>query len=109
MIKARILEDGKKGYTGFRIKGHAGYADSGSDIVCAAVSILVINTVNSIESFTKATCDVRSKKKTGLIECRIISGNDEDCQLLIRNLILGLTIIQKEYGKEYIEIVVKKQ
>ena len=28
-------------------KGHAGYAEEGQDIVCAAVSALVINTVNS--------------------------------------------------------------
>ena len=38
--------------TGFRIEGHAGYAKHGKDIVCAAVSALVMNTMNSIHSFT---------------------------------------------------------
>ena len=35
-------------YVDFVSKGHAGYAEEGYDIVCAAVSVLIINTVNSI-------------------------------------------------------------
>ena len=40
------------------MSGHAGYDDIGKDIVCAAVSVLVINTLNSIERFTddKTSC-----------------------------------------------------
>ena len=37
------------------MEGHAGFAAYGNDIVCAAVSALVINTVNSIEAFTEDT------------------------------------------------------
>ena len=33
-------------YTGFRIEGHAGYADEGEDIICAGISVLAINFVN---------------------------------------------------------------
>ena len=39
-------------YSGVRLSGHAGFDDSGRDIICAAVSTLVFNTVNSIEVFT---------------------------------------------------------
>ena len=35
------------------MQGHAGYAEPGQDIVCAAVSALVINTINAIEAFTE--------------------------------------------------------
>ena len=35
-------------YVGFSSKGHAGYADEGYDIICAAVSVLTVNTINSI-------------------------------------------------------------
>ena len=53
-------------YKSFHINGHAMYAEAGSDIVCAAVSALVINTINSIEEFTDDpfTCDCRD----GMIE-----------------------------------------
>ena len=39
-------------YVSFTSKGHAGYAEEGYDIICAAVSALIINTVNSLEQLT---------------------------------------------------------
>ena len=45
--KKRIL------YLDFMSKGHAGYAEEGQDIVCAAVSALDHYTVNSLEQFTE--------------------------------------------------------
>ena len=39
-------------YLDFLSRGHAGYAEEGQDIVCAAVSALIITTVNSLEKFT---------------------------------------------------------
>ena len=35
-------------YAGFKVVGHAGYAEEGYDIICAAVSVLVVNAVNSM-------------------------------------------------------------
>lgn len=37
------------------VSGHAGYAEKGHDIVCAAVSILIYNLQNSIERLTEDT------------------------------------------------------
>ena len=38
---------------GVQLEGHAEFGRRGRDIVCSAVSILYINLVNSLESFTK--------------------------------------------------------
>ena len=38
---------------GFDLEGHAGYSEAGTDIVCAAVSVLVINTINAVEMYTE--------------------------------------------------------
>ena len=47
MTHAVIFEkSGSHEIVGFQTEGHAGYADAGSDIVCAAISVLVINTIN---------------------------------------------------------------
>ncbi len=35
------------------MEGHAGYADEGEDIICAAVSALALNFFNSVETFTE--------------------------------------------------------
>ena len=39
MIKVTLLTEGEK--LSLRLEGHAGYAEEGKDIVCAAASILV--------------------------------------------------------------------
>ena len=48
-------------YLEFVSKGHAGYAEEGQDIVCAAVSVLVINTVNSLRGVLQ-TISLRYRK-----------------------------------------------
>ena len=71
-------------YKSFHINGHAMYAEAGSDIVCAAVSALVINTINSIEEFTD---DLSAAT-----------------ELLMDSLMLGLTNIVEAYGEEYLKV-----
>ena len=53
-------------YVSFTSKGHAGYAEEGQDIICAAVSALVINTVNSLEQLTKRFT-LKQKKSDGFV------------------------------------------
>ena len=53
MIHVTIFQNKYKECVGFQTEGHAEYANPGQDIVCAAASILVINTINAIEEFTE--------------------------------------------------------
>ena len=86
-----------------RSKGHAGYADKGQDIVCAAVSVLLINTVNSLDRFTEDEI-LLSDVKSGDLEFSFPKGSSHDGDLLMKSLILGLKEIAKEYGEEYISL-----
>ena len=55
-------------FLGFDCLGHAGYAEEGEDIVCAAISALVINTINSLEMFTRGNIFYSdSDEETGMI------------------------------------------
>ena len=38
--------------TGITVDGHAGYAETGKDIICASVSVLAQGLVHSLESLT---------------------------------------------------------
>ncbi|MDD5899779.1 MAG: ribosomal-processing cysteine protease Prp [Lachnospiraceae bacterium] len=91
--------------TGFSSEGHAGYAKHGKDIVCAAVSALVMNTMNSIHSFTSDVFDYSEDEKKGMIDFRIVSEPSPETTLLLKSLILGLQSIQEEYGEKYLRIV----
>lgn len=88
-------------YRTFSIEGHAGYADSGQDIVCAAVSALVINTINSIEEFTDDAfaCDCEDGAIKGW---EFASDVSKETDLLMDSLMLGLENIRKSYGEEYL-------
>ena len=90
--------------TGFRIEGHAGYAKQGKDIVCAAVSALVMNTMNSIHSFTTDVFDYKEDEKKGMVDFRIISEPCPETKLLLKSLSLGLQGIQETYGEKYLRI-----
>ena len=43
MIKVSIYKNENNVITGIKLTGHAEYSEKGKDIVCAAVSVLVIN------------------------------------------------------------------
>ena len=83
-------------------KGHAYYADKGKDIVCAAVSVLLINTVNSIELYTDDIMEV--KEDDGMLDIRFPNSLSHDAGLLVSALILGLKEIAKEYGSDFITL-----
>ena len=97
-------------YVGFRTKGHAEYAEHGQDVVCAAVSILVENAINSIETFAQDDfqCEIQEKKGAVIYEItsRPISTT---AQLLLKSLVLGLKGIEDQYGKKYLKVHFKKK
>ena len=66
--------------TGFHMEGHAGYADRGSDIVCASISVLAINCVNSIEEFTEDSFSEGMDEERGMIVTVYAIGNRTYCR-----------------------------
>ncbi len=107
MIKATLFLNQDDKYVGFSIKGHAGYADKGQDIVCAAVSTLAITTCNAVETFTDLEFE-GSMDPNGSIDFKFSSDTDEKGQLLLSTLALGLSEISKEYGKKFLEVHYKE-
>jgi len=103
MIRIKIFRNSNGDIYGFRLKGHADYAEEGSDIVCSAVSVLTVNTINSIELFTdeQYNCETDGKKG-GYLECMLPNVKDgsknHDAQLLLKAMLNGLNDIEKEYG-----------
>lgn len=104
MTTVTIYQDRNGTYTGFDCEGHSGYGDEGNDIVCASVSALVINTVNSIESLTDDPCRSEADEDGAVIRLRLEKGYSRDTDLLIRSMILGLNDIRKSYSA-YLQIL----
>lgn len=101
MIDIRLLTDGKQ-CRGFISRGHAGFADEGNDIICSAVSVLLINTVNSVEAFTDDAFTV--DEDDGYL-CMKLSGEvSEKASLLLDALALGLHSIEETYGRSFLKV-----
>ena len=94
----------RDGYQGFTLTGHAGYAESGSDIVCAAISVLVINTINAMETLAGEKMEVVAGEEDGVIDVVFVNPVNEKTKLLMDTMILGLKSIAQQYGKKYLRL-----
>lgn len=94
MTNIRVSSKGGK-ITGFVCRGHAGYAEEGSDIVCAAVSALTTCCVNALETVAKVT--LRVKVKDGLLEVLLPGTDSHDAQVILRSMVQGLRDVSEEY------------
>ncbi len=105
MITVKVTK--KNGnYVSFTSSGHAGYADEGYDIFCAAVSALTINTVNSLEEFTEEKFE--AEDRDGYISIRFHGENTYEGKLLMDSLLLGLTQIEHSYQRQYLQVKVRE-
>lgn len=112
MIKVTIYKTDRHEFAGFDAQGHAGFANGGMDIVCAAASALIINTMNAIERYTSDRTSVvtdDSEEVQGLIQFRFKEKPTHDAQLLLKTMILGLEEIEDDSDYEpYIDIIFKE-
>ena len=105
MVDIIIYKNEQNECVGFETSGHAGFAEAGQDIVCAAVSILIINTINAIEAFTKNETMLDTDDGQGIIRCRIKGQPAKETTLLLETMILGLqTMVDDENYEQYIDL-----
>ncbi len=98
MVKAVFLKDVSGFLCGFRVCGHAGFAELGQDIVCAAVSsasYLVVNTIVDVMRVNPRKLWF-SEGELGLVL------GDADlciCDFLLRGFFLHLEAMSEQYPK----------
>ena len=101
MIHVTIFQNKYKECVGFQTEGHAEYADPGQDIVCAAASILVINTINAIENYGRCASWFGDEMGMILIIWIIL----QRCTAFLNTMILGLEqMVDDDNYAEYIDL-----
>ena len=104
MITVKVIRD-KSGICGIESRGHADFAEYGSDIVCAGVSALMINAANSLEQFTEDELKIEEGGADGgYLMFRLGSERSAEAELLMKSLILGLRSIEETYGNQYLTL-----
>ncbi len=93
MIRAEFYESQGK-LKGFSISGHAGYAENGFDIVCAAVSSAVELTANLITDGFNIPAKVMAENDT--VIC-MVESSDQNSDKLLKMLNIHLGYISEEF------------
>lgn len=101
MIKIQVLKENHK-ISHIKISGHSGYSTSGSDIVCAAISSIVVTTVNGILSIGKT---IEANDDGDTLEIQVLS-HDEVTDKLLLNMIQLFEGIETQYKKN-VKVYVK--
>ena len=70
MTSVRIVKSKITGYKSFEVSGHSGYAEEGSDIICAAVSTSTELILSILEKFSVDT-RLKIREDTAYVLCEI--------------------------------------
>lgn len=97
MIEVTIKENTSGYISGIIVKGHAGYAQKGADIVCAAVSILTFSTLEALKKHYYV--DIR--EDDGLIECHVLNPGKAS-NLIVETFVNGIKALTEQY-EEYVK------
>ncbi|MDD3746059.1 MAG: ribosomal-processing cysteine protease Prp [Anaerostipes sp.] len=88
-----------------KAEDHAGFAEEGQDIVCAAVSVLITNFVNSLEQLASIKPQVGMQEGED-VEIHVVFPEEltDQGKLLLDSFILGLTYLEHEY-QSYVKVI----
>ena len=86
---------------GFDVKGHSGYDDEGSDIVCAAVTSAVRLCECTINDVLGLEASVKVRQKDASISLKLPGSlgqtNESTCQAMLTALMVYFTELHEEY------------
>ena len=89
--------------------GHAGYAKKNQpDVLCAAISALVIGTINSLEELAGERMSVSTDEDTGFIRCDFQDILQEKSSFLIDSMVFSLKNLSREYGERYLQVKIEE-
>ena len=98
MIRLTLHESNGQ-LTGFQCVGHAGYAEEGQDIVCAAVSILTTTCANALESVAGVLPKVQALPGSMTLSLPRDAGHD--AQVILLAMRQGLRDLAEEYPRYF--------
>lgn len=101
MIEINLVRNRDKEIVSFTVSGHAGFADKGSDIVCAAVTTAAMTAVNGLTDV--AGIEAEPVVREGYLACTlpetISKKKRHDAGLLLDSMVLTFQNLEAQYGK----------
>ena len=87
--------------TGFDSRGHSGYAEAGSDIVCAAVTSAIRLVEATVNAVLGLAASVKVRAQDASISLRLPGGLDPTAESTCQSLLTGLMVYFAQLHDEY--------
>ena len=120
MIQADFFVNASGDLTGFRLTGHSGSAEQGSDIVCAAVSSAAYMTANTVSDVLRVQAHITADEgymsvrqahitaDEGYMSVRVAERDVRACRDLLEGFKLHLLGLEEQYPQNiqvsYLEV-----
>ncbi|MCQ2373980.1 MAG: ribosomal-processing cysteine protease Prp [Phascolarctobacterium sp.] len=103
MIKVEVKQNEQGMIIGYKVSGHAGYAEEGEDIICSAISALTQAPLMGLERHLKLKPVYTVDQKTGILEVALNSAPNDLTEAILRTMLLGVASIANQCPK-YVRI-----
>lgn len=97
MIKFSIYRSGDGRISRLQIKGHAGYAEKGYDIVCSAVSTALWMAMKGIEE--QGLAQLSYREEDGFVDCHIGGERTSEADAILKSLEITIFELAKQFKK----------
>lgn len=96
MIKVDVFKDKQGMIVGYKVSGHAGYSEEGSDIICSAVSALTQVPLLGLERHLKLKPSYVVNQEDGILEVALNSAPNDLTQAILQTMVYGIGSIESQ-------------
>ena len=96
MVQVDICKDKQGRITGYKVSGHAGFAEEGMDIICSAVSALTQAPLLSLERHLKLKPSYSVNQEDGILEVALNSAPTDLTQAIFQTMVYGVESIARQ-------------
>lgn len=104
MISITLFRN-RESYRGFKVTGHAGYANPGEDIICASVTSAVQLVANGLSECTGSKADVKVLENEVSVCVPNKECSDTTIQAFLQAFYLHMTLLEEDYN-DYITVTI---
>ncbi len=110
MTTIEVVTDKDGAYRQIICMGHAGYADYGKDVVCAAISVEVIGTMNALQALAGEQVTETVNEESGFMKFDFSREVplQEKSVFLLDSMIYTLENLSRQYGEKYLQVKYKE-
>ena len=96
MVSVDLFRNRQGLITGYKVSGHAGYGEEGTDIICSAISALTQAPLLGLEKHLKLKPSYVVNQEDGILEVALNSAPNDLTEAILQTMIYGVESIARQ-------------